>query len=150
MLARKDFRRSHDGGLHSMRRGLDHGKEGDDGLAAADVALDQPGHHFLSAEIAGDLRPYLLLGVRQLIGKRAEDLLRLRGSRQGIAVLFSHPSVLQLAQHQDEEEEFLKNKPVSCLGQGSSVFRKMDRPQCPDLPRQAVLLSDRVRERIIV
>ena len=54
MLAREDFGRRHQRGL---RAGLDDGGRGeqrDDGLAGADIALQQPQHALRLGEIVGD------------------------------------------------------------------------------------------------
>ena len=74
MLAGKDFGRRHQGGLLA---GLRHGRGGeqrDDRLARADIALKQPQHPHGLPQVVADRGGRLLLGCRQRVGKRVDDL----------------------------------------------------------------------------
>ena len=69
MLARQKLGRRHEGGL---RAGLDRGRHGEqrhDGLAAADIALQQAQHAVGAGEIGVDLAKHAGLRAGELEGK---------------------------------------------------------------------------------
>ncbi len=73
MLAGEYLRRRHEGGLAA---GLDHGGGGDqghDGLAGADIALQEPQHTLRQSKIVDDVVDGLLLRMRERIGQRLEN-----------------------------------------------------------------------------
>ena len=65
MLFRQDFRRGHECHLIARLDRLQGGQRRDHGLAAADVALQQPLHRIGLGEVSPDLRDHALLGSRQ-------------------------------------------------------------------------------------
>ena len=82
MLARQDFGRRHQRGLAA---GLDHGRRGeqrDDGLAGADIALQQPHHALRAGEIGDDVVDRALLGGGQRVGQGGDDPLPQAGRRR--------------------------------------------------------------------
>jgi hypothetical protein len=73
MLLREQFSGCHEGGLFAVFDGA-HGRErGDDGLARAHVALQQPHHRLRAAEIVPDLEPRAFLGAGQAEGQRLQQ-----------------------------------------------------------------------------
>ena len=73
MLARQNLGRRHERGLAS---GFDHGRGGqqrDDGLAGADVAMQQPQHAVRLRQIGDDVGDRALLRRRQRIGQGGDD-----------------------------------------------------------------------------
>ncbi len=69
MLLRQDLRRRHHGRLPSRADGLEHGKCGDHGLAAADVTLQETQHAHLRSHISEYFRQGGFLAGGQLIGQ---------------------------------------------------------------------------------
>ncbi len=65
MLLGEDFGRRHERHLIARLDRLQRGQRGDDRLAAADVALQQPLHRLGAREIAADLGDDALLRARQ-------------------------------------------------------------------------------------
>ena len=73
MLACQDLRRRHQGGLPAR---LDHGgcsEQRDDGLAGADIAMQQSQHALRLRQVGDDVGDRALLRRRQRIGKRRDD-----------------------------------------------------------------------------
>ena len=73
VLAREHFRRRHE---RRLRAGFDrdrHGEQGDDRLAGADVALQQPQHAPRRRHVGLDLAHGLALRARQREGERVGD-----------------------------------------------------------------------------
>jgi hypothetical protein len=66
MLHGKNFRRRHQRGLRAVFDGNDRRLQRDDGLAAADVALQQPVHRRGLFQVRGDFGEYALLCRRRL------------------------------------------------------------------------------------
>jgi hypothetical protein len=76
MLARQDFRRRHEGSLPAS---LDHRRGGEqchDGLAGADIALQQAQHALRFREVAVDLFDCARLRRRERVGQSRDDFLR--------------------------------------------------------------------------
>ena len=100
MLARQDFGRRHERGLPA---GFDHGGGGeqrDDGLAGADIALQQPQHALRQSQIGDDVVDGALLRMGQRIGQRLHDLGAQRAfARRAAAGLTAH-----VGAHQRERE----------------------------------------------
>ena len=76
MLARENLRRRHQGGLSSGLDHMGHRQQGDDGLAGADVALQQPQHALVAFEIGGNLRDGFGLVAGEGEGQRGENFSR--------------------------------------------------------------------------
>ena len=74
MLAGQQLGRRHQGGLVAGFDGVEHGHQGDDGLAAADVALEQPQHPPLRRHVGVDFGQRLLLAGGQAIGQGGQHL----------------------------------------------------------------------------
>ena len=66
MLLRQNLRRGHEGDLQAVFHGDDRRQQRDDGLARADVALQQPIHRMRTLEVVDDFLQRALLSVRQL------------------------------------------------------------------------------------
>ena len=75
MLRGEDFRRRHDGNLVAVFDGNDGGLRGDDGFAAADVALQQPVHGKRLLHVVGDFLRDAPLRARRLKRQHGLDLL---------------------------------------------------------------------------
>ena len=73
MLPGEDFGRRHQGRLVAMRHGEQHGIHRHDGLAAADVPLQQAIHRVRPGHVAADLVDRLPLAGRQLKRKEPGD-----------------------------------------------------------------------------
>ena len=97
VLGSQDLRGRHQGGLVAVLDGHQHGLQGDDGLARAHIALQQPAHRFRRAHVGDDLAQSALLrlgGVEgQHLAQRRADLgIGLEGecpAARGICVRFS-------------------------------------------------------------
>ena len=76
MLARQKLGRRHQRRLAAGLDDVGHGEQRDDGLARADVALQQPQHARLAGEVALDLGERLALRVGQAEGQGGFDLRR--------------------------------------------------------------------------
>ena len=83
MLAGEDLGRGHQRGLAAGLDGGQHGEEGDQGLAGADVALEQAVHPVGRRHVGGDLGDGAGLGAGGGIGQGGEDRCLQRGRRRG-------------------------------------------------------------------
>ena len=66
MLLGQYFGRCHDGDLHAGVDGLHCGHRGHDGLAAADIALEQTVHRIRKRQIGADFADHPLLRLGQI------------------------------------------------------------------------------------
>ena len=66
MLLREELRRRHEGRLLTVGHRQQHGEQGDDGLAAADVALNEAVHREGAAHVGKNLVQHALLGGGEL------------------------------------------------------------------------------------
>ena len=73
MLAREDFRRRHQRRLPPRFDDLRHGEQGDDRLAGADVALQQPDHPFRAGEVGANFAQRARLRAGELVGQGGLD-----------------------------------------------------------------------------
>ena len=73
MLLGQHFGRCEQRRLHLVRDGDEHGVERDDGLAAADVALQQAVHRLAALQVLDDLPDRMLLGAGHLKRKSRAD-----------------------------------------------------------------------------
>ena len=74
VLPRKNLRRRHQ---RRLRAGLDrgcHGEQRDDGLAAADIALQEADHAVFAREVGVDLAERAGLRARERVGQGGEEL----------------------------------------------------------------------------
>ena len=69
MLAGEDLGRGHQRALAAAGGDVGHGQHGDDGLARADVALDQAAHPLAGLEVAANVGQRPLLGAGQAVGQ---------------------------------------------------------------------------------
>jgi hypothetical protein len=76
VLLGEDLGGRHDRGLVAALDRLQRGERGHDGLAAADVALQQPLHRVRAREVGADLGEHAGLGARELERQRGEQGLR--------------------------------------------------------------------------
>ena len=95
VLGGEDLGRGEQGRLAAGVDDLGHGPQRDDGLARADLALQQPVHRLVAVELGGQLLPHRPLplgelerqrgvdGVEQAAGPRAAGRCRARGRRRG-------------------------------------------------------------------
>ncbi len=74
VLPGKYLRRRHQGRLGAAFDGPQHGENGNHGLAAADIALQQPHHPALAGHVGGDIAPGFVLGFRQGEGQGGDGL----------------------------------------------------------------------------
>ena len=100
MLAGEDFGRRHQRGLPPGLDGLRHGEQGDDRLARADIALQQPQHALVAGEIGGNFRHRFLLVAGQFEGQGGEDFCR----QSPIADLRAPAKNLHFGAHQTQGE----------------------------------------------
>ena len=70
MLAREELGRRHQCGLHARLDRRRHGEQRDDGLAAADIALEQTEHSVRARKVGVDLGQGALLRTRERKGER--------------------------------------------------------------------------------
>ena len=124
VLLRQNFRGGHHGALQAVFRGEIDRRRGHHGLAAAHVALDEPGHGHGLCEIRAHVVDGPLLGAGQLEGQ---------GGTEGVQVQRPHglPAVLggagpEHGKADGEDEELLKHQPVSGDVQGREVRRVVD------------------------
>ena len=75
MLARKDFSRRHDGGLRAVFNRAQHGQAGDNGFAAADIALQQAQHAGVGSHVLIDFLQGVFLRAGQFEGQGSQNLL---------------------------------------------------------------------------
>ena len=73
MLLGEDLGRRHQRSLVTGLGGMQHGQRGDDGLAAADIALQQPLHRMRAGQVRGDLAPGAALGGGKREGQALEQ-----------------------------------------------------------------------------
>ena len=98
MLFREDFRRRHQDGLVTAVDGLRGRERGDDRLAAADIALQEPLHRKRCAHVCADFREHALLRTRELEWQGAQEALAqraLRGQRRCAFFATRHLRALQ-------------------------------------------------------
>ena len=111
VLLRQDLGRRHERHLEPVLHGDERGQERDDGLAAADVALQQPVHWMQALHVGDDLGKRLLLIAGQAEWQNASrGLAHLVGDhdRARLALAFRAP----LPEHEPEleEEELLEDQ----------------------------------------
>ena len=102
MLLGEDFGRRHEGGLVAVLDGLQCGKRGDHGLAAADIALQQALHGMRAGQVDADLVPDFLLragkGERQVLQQCIGELVMRRefgcNAPAAFAVVHAHRKLL--------------------------------------------------------
>ena len=80
VLGGEDLGRGEQGGLPAGVDDLGHGTERDDGLAGADLALQEPVHRLVAVELGGELLPHVALPLGEL--ERAGRRRRRRADRR--------------------------------------------------------------------
>ena len=111
MLRRENLGRRHQRDLVAVFHGDDRGLQRDDGLARADIALQQAPHRNRFGHVRGDFLQHALLRGR---GMKRQDALH-RGAHpvvdlEGDAGLRAHLAALEL-QPEFEKEELLEDEP---------------------------------------
>ena len=71
VLLGEQLRGRHERGLVAVLHREQHREERDDGLAAPDVALQQPVHAAIAHHVLHDLARHVHLGVRELVGQHS-------------------------------------------------------------------------------
>ena len=130
---------------------LRHGPQRDDGLARADLALQQPVHRLLAAELRGQLLPHLALALGQL--ERAARRRRRRAGRRsarGRAMPGSRAAARRRAARVSwrisASSHFSRwRRPLDVLGGGGPV----DVEQRGGQPRQAVPGAQLLGQRVL-
>ena len=156
VLAREHFRGRHE---RRLRAGFDrdrHGEQGDDRLAGADVALQQPQHAPRRRHIGLDLAHGLALRARQREGERVGD------RRADASVAPDAPAGPALEAHAHEPERELARKQlvvgeplpgqragrhVGCIGRPVQALQRLDeaRPAARLEPLRLLPLGDRAQ-----
>ena len=111
MLARQDFRRRHERRLAAR---LDHGRgseQGDEGLARADVAVEEPQHPVRLRQVGDDVLDGALLRRRERVGEGGDDSSR----KQAFGGAAAAGALAQMRAQQRERqlagEQFVIGKP---------------------------------------
>ena len=128
VLPREDLRGGHHAGLEAVVHGQQHRHEGHEGLAAADVALQQAVHLEARNGVLADLADHALLGSGEREGKlfAVEGVERLADLRKEKAVL---PREACRAPRLDVElhaEQLVELEPVLGLAQQFLRLREVD------------------------
>ncbi len=113
VLGGEDFRRRHHGTLRAALDGVEDRARGDDSLAGADVALQEPVHRPWFLHVPLDLLQHALLGVRQ--DKRQgldEPVPHLAGGDMGGADEKLLRVDLPRDEHELDAKELLEHQPV--------------------------------------
>ncbi len=122
MLGGEDLGGRHEGDLEAVFDGDEGGLHGDDGLARADVALEQAAHGLGLAHVGGDLAEDAFLGGGGVEGK---DLLE--GAADGVicneggALSLAEAAALELEAELEEEELFEDEAAMGGGGGGDEV-----------------------------
>ena len=156
MLRREDLGRRHQRRLIAVLNRDERGLHGDDGLAGADVSLQQTPHWTWLAHVFCDFAENTLLRRRRMEGKHLLDRLadgRVRGKRGSFPL--AQTSTLQL-QSEFQVKELLKDQPsVRRSSRGHqlrhrcSSLRKMHRLQRCQPCRKLQALAKRSRKRLL-
>ena len=112
MLLGQDFGGRHEGRLQPGAHGVQHGRHGHDGLAAAHVPLDQPVHRMGARQVLMNVPEHARLrageperqGLQQALRQRRVELVR-QAARLPLDLL------ALLAQRQLEQQEVLEGEP---------------------------------------
>ena len=127
MLADEDFGRRHQRGLGAGLDGGSHGEQRHDGLAGADIALQQPQHAFGLGEVGADFGERELLAAVSCRGGRRGAFRRARRRRsrpyRQAADVRAHQRQRELARQQ-----FVIGEPAPARARRSRVDRR--RPDC--------------------
>ncbi len=137
----------HEHDLRLVGHGQQHGIDGHDRLAAADVALQQPVHRMGAGHVGGNLRHGLVLSGGQLEGKQAADagvdLGRQFQGQRGERIV--HLPALE-RQGQLQNQQFLVDEPAAGLGQIVAAGGKMQLGQGGADGQQSVRFQVRRRK----
>ena len=148
MLAGQQLGRGHDDGLLLVFRREKSAGRGDEGLAAADVALQQPVHPPAGAQVGVGLRDGAALRARRGKGQGRKELLRVaRGEGLPRLPLLARAQKLQRAA---EGEQLLKDQPPPRL---PDVLRRLgivDALIGPFRRREPVFLDELGRQRLAI
>ena len=141
MLFREDFGWRHDGCLITRLDRLQRGQGGDDGFAAADIALQQPLHRMRPGEVGADFREYAGLRPGEFERHRSQQRPGpIRMLQQGMRAHPAAPFVMQ-PHRQLLRQQLVELHPapggVSAVEQGLRV----------DIGRRIVQQPDRFIER---
>ena len=137
MLARQNFGRRHEGRLAA---GLDHmrgGKQRDDGLARADVAMQQPQHALRLRQIGDDVGDRALLRGRQRIGQGGDNA-RAQNTLGGAAA--ARPRAHMRAKQRQRElagQQFVVGEPRPGGAFRLEVVRRRRTMNAAQAPRQS-------------
>ena len=112
VLLGENLGRGHQRRLVAVLDGDDHGLDGDDRLAAADVALEQAVHRPVARQVVDDLLERALLRAGRREGEdRAHRLADAVGDLDDRALRLAHPLAAADAERDGEPEELLEDEP---------------------------------------
>ena len=150
VLLGQDRRRHHEHRLAAVLDDRQHRPRRDQGLAGADVALQQPVHRLAARQVGVELRegPQLVGGgrERQAGDEPLHEAARLRGLLEPDGLRLQ--AVAALLQAQLQREQLVVDQPAPCGRDVAEVLRAVDRAHRPvaglQRPGGAQLLRERV------
>ncbi len=124
VLLRQNLRRGHEGGHIAVFGTVPDERRGDQGLAAADVALDEPVHHRAGVHVPDSVLHGAALRPGGLEGQGRPEAVKpaLLHADAG----FPRPLAPHTPQGAGEDEELLKDEPPPCQLQRLEIRREVD------------------------